>query len=81
MSQCFVFEEACPGGKRKELLNFTLFVNQSLFSFFSLRLAFVCHLCFVVLNLALKEGNVSLPVKKIPPGTLWVSHLMRAMNP
>lgn len=51
MSQCFVFEEAVPGGKRKELLNFTLFVNQSLFSFFSLRLAFVCHLCFVVLNL------------------------------
>lgn len=81
MSQCFVFEGGVPRGKRKELLNFTLFVNQSLFSFFSLRLAFVCHLCFVVLNLALKEGNVSLPVKKIPRAHFGWGNLMRAMNP
>lgn len=55
-----------PRGKRKELLNFTLFVNQSLFSLFFSEASICVPFVFCGLEFGFKEGNVSLPVKKIP---------------
>lgn len=52
----------------------------SVFVFFSE--ASICvPFVFCGLEFGFKRGECSLPVKKIPPGTLWVSDLMRAMNP
>lgn len=67
MSQWFVFEEACPGGKRKELLNFTPFVNQPAFVVFSE--ASICvPFVFRGLEFGFKRGECFTTHEEDPPG-------------